>query len=143
VVFGLGAGFTLANEEMAPAVAKVGVATYLEEDPRIERAAALGPGVLQYHSPSQDVVNLDGLTNPQAYQACKEGRIAEYLEEEGVTHAVESPSGVFHELWRTHDVELEPVQRFEGSGRQVEAGTGWPSVSVETTETVVYRIDRG
>lgn len=68
------------------------------------RVGAFNAGIYQYFLP-QDVVNLDGVVNPDVLAAKKAGRICDYLAADGITHLVDT----------TYDLDqarLDPRLRF-------------------------------
>jgi len=87
------------------------VANYLESNiPPNETIGSFNTGIYQYYTKKHDVINLDGVMNPEAYQAKKEGNIEAYILKKNITYIADPPSCV-EKLNRS--VSLKSVKTFE------------------------------
>jgi len=87
------------------------VANYLESNiPPNETIGSFNTGIYQYYTKKHDVINLDGVMNPEAYQAKKEGNIEAYILKKNITYIADPPSCV-EKLNRS--VSLKAVKTFE------------------------------
>jgi hypothetical protein len=87
------------------------IANYLESNiPPNETIGSFNTGIYQYYTKKHDVINLDGVMNPEAYQAKKEGNIEVYILKKNITYIVDPPSYV-EKLNRS--ISLKSIKTFE------------------------------
>jgi hypothetical protein len=88
------------------------IANYLDENiPFNETIGSFNTGIYQYYTKNHDVINLDGVMNPEAYQAMKDGNIEMYILEKNITYIVDDPSDV--EKLNRSILDLELIKTFE------------------------------
>jgi hypothetical protein len=82
-------------------------------DERIPANATLGSfntGVYQYYTPDRDVINMDGVVNPEAYEALATDRLPAFVDEQGVDYVLD-PNRSADRL-REAGVQLERVETY-------------------------------
>jgi hypothetical protein len=88
------------------------IGNYLDENiPQNETIGSFNTGIYQYYTMNHDIINLDGVMNPQACQARKDGNIEDYILEKNITYITDPPSYV--EKLNHSILNLEPVKTFE------------------------------
>lgn len=108
------------------------VARYLTDElPPGARVGAFNTGVYQYYTPQRDVINLDGVMNPESLEAIEAGELDAYALALGITHIVDPPVHAYRLLG--DEVELQPLSSFQQE--RFTFRSGW-----RTTEYVLYAV---
>jgi len=90
------------------------IANYLESNiSPDETIGSFNTGIYQYYTKNHDVINLDGVMNPEAYQALKDGNIEGYILRKNIAYIVDSPSYIYVEKLDRSILSLEPIKTFE------------------------------
>jgi len=99
------------------------VANYLESNiPPNKTIGSFNTGIYQYYTKKHDVINLDGVMNPEAYQAKKNGSIELYILEKNITYIVDPPSYI--EKLNRSILSLESIKTFEMPYYSYRSGEG-------------------
>ena len=99
------------------------IANYLDENiPLNETIGSFNTGIYQYYTKNHDVINLDGVMNPEAYQAMKDGNIEVYILGKNITYIVDPHSYV--EKLNCSILSLEAIKTFEMPYYSYRSGEG-------------------
>lgn len=110
-------------------VTKWEAAHYIQDE--ISDNATIGSfntGIYQYYTPNHDVINLDGVMNPETYRAQQQGRLSEYICTRGIDYIIDPP-GAVREL--RSELDLKPLHQFP---------TGNPNLNRGNSTYILYEI---
>jgi len=90
------------------------VARYIETNiPAKETIGAFNTGIYQYYTENHDVINLDGVINPEAHEAMKNRDIEGYILRKGIDYIADPPKYV--EGLDRSILKIEAIRTFEMS----------------------------
>lgn len=103
--------------------------------------ASFNTGVHQYYTPDRDVINLDGVMNPESYRALRDERIGAYLQERNVSYIVDPEPA----LWRLDgtDVELRPRDNVTATWTTWKPGIASAELETRSKTYVIWRVSYG
>lgn len=87
------------------------IAQHINENiPLHENLGSFNTGIYQYYTPNHEIINLDGVMNPEAYEALKEGTIEDYILRKNITYIVDEPA--YTARINTEKISLTPIKEF-------------------------------
>lgn len=99
------------------------IANYIDENiPADETIASFNTGIYQYYTKNHDVINLDGVINPEALQSIKDSSIEIYILRKNISYIVDPPKYV--EGIDRSILDLKPLKTFEMPYYSHKFGTG-------------------
>lgn len=114
------------------------VADVDEQIPEDARLGSFNTGVYQYYTPDRDVVNLDGVMNPQAFEARQEDRLEAYIQDQGIDYVLDPNRSA--DLLREDGVQLEIVETYTATWPHVKEDVWRPSLETKTQTYHLYRV---
>ena len=103
-------------------VTKWEAANYIQEEiPNDATVGSFNTGIYQYYTPSYDVINLDGVMNPETYKAQQQGELNKYICTKGIDYIIDPPSYV-QDL--RSELNLRPIHQFPEGDPKLDRGNG-------------------
>ncbi len=99
---------------------------YINENiPVNDKIGSFNTGILQYYSENHDIINLDGVMNPESLQAFKNASIDKYILDKNITYIMDDPGYVntFRKINRPL-LQLEEIKLFKLSWYSYKNGEG-------------------
>lgn len=88
------------------------VANFVDDSiPQTEIIGSFNTGIYQYYTVNHDVINLDGVMNPESLAAMKVSGIENYILAKNITYIVDRP--YYAEQVNKSILSLEPIKTFE------------------------------
>lgn len=110
-------------------VTKWEAAQYIEaEVPNDATVGSFNTGIYQYYTPNHDVINLDGVMNPETFRAQQQGELSGYVCSRGIDYIIDPPRYV-QEL--RSNLDLRPIHQFP---------EGDPKLNRGNSKYVLYEI---
>jgi hypothetical protein len=99
---------------------KYEVAQYIDEEiPADTPVGSFNTGIYQYYTPNHDVINLDGVMNPEAYHSSQQDDMKGYICDREIEYIADPPGAI--ESYRS-ELEFKPIAQFPSGDPTLQRG---------------------